>query len=35
MFIGLLNEKMDEFNQLCLFGKEKGWLQIPPIMPIQ
>jgi len=35
IFIGLLYEKMDEFNQLCFFGRKKGCLQILPLMPIQ
>lgn len=34
LFIKLLREKMDEFNELCVFGKQKDWLQIPPQMPI-
>lgn len=34
MFIRLLFEKMQEFDELCTYGKKKGWLQVPPKVPI-
>ena len=34
MFMELLLEKIDEFDKLCIFGKQKGWFQVPPQMKI-
>lgn len=30
MFISFLKKELDVFNKLILYGKLKGWLQIPP-----
>lgn len=30
MFIEFLKEELDIFNNLCKYGKIKGWLQVPP-----
>ncbi|MGI6684097.1 MAG: DUF3231 family protein [Bacillota bacterium] len=34
LFTRLVFEKMEEFDELCIYGKKKGWLQVPPKMPI-
>lgn len=35
LFIRLLFEKMEEFDFLCEFGRQKDWLKVPPLMPIK
>lgn len=30
MFISFAKEELDIFNDICKYGKSKGWLSIPP-----
>lgn len=35
MFVKMLMEKIEIFDDLCKYGRVKGWFQVPPFFPQQ